>query len=453
MSLAYYLLPNTFWGLPSLAILFTRFSRPEAAEWSYHTLLVCGSSLLAALLVLVFSKRWRVAGKPSSAIVLFAATAFYLLLCFGNIVFCSSNRALVESSSIFNAFTVGILVPMLFYKDAKTTVMLVCLVGSLQAGYAIYYDITGVNTLRSGEILRAGGTFSQPMSLYVLMLTVLPIAVSQVIRCCNNFQPNSSQALKHRIAIFAWSICILLTFIALVLTWYRGAILAICVGLTWLVFRRVHSRRLAQVIAVSLALVTLFTFVHRSDGPVNAKVSNQAIVGRFELWGKAWDAFREKPFNGTGITFLTMVVSRQSNNYGTMRLEYHDEPNNVFLLWVAEMGISGFAFIIIIVLTITFIVRKALLEPVTKYTGSGIGAVWLTYLVAGISDTPFGTAYRYSGNVLFGVMIGATLLLAFEVSSLHYNLYAKVKHQSEMVVGVVDLRREFRPADMLDSSF
>ncbi len=84
------------------------------------------------------------------------------------------------------------------------------------------------------------------------------------------------------------------------------------------------------------------------------------------------------------------------------------------MLWLAEMGVAGGILFVAFVFLIAQTIRRSLRIPQIASIGTGFGAVWIGFGIACAFGTPFGTANHYAGNVLFGVLIGTTLLLGLE---------------------------------------
>jgi hypothetical protein len=83
-----------------------------------------------------------------------------------------------------------------------------------------------------------------------------------------------------------------------------------------------------------------------------------------------------------------------------------EDPKNIPMDWLDEMGVSGGVLLVLLIITIRNIIRRD-----TSVYAIAIGASWLSVIVAGQFDTVFGSAYRGYANSLIGALLGTTLLL------------------------------------------
>ena len=422
--LAYYLLPATLWATLSPGALCVRLaaSRLDAMPLNQSSLISLGVVIGLAVLAGACVFQWKKHANIPAGLGLLALTEFYLLPYFANVFSWSQSATLGrEACSLIVAVLTGMLVALLLCGQARRVSALICLVGTAQAVYALCYYKLGINGLQSGTVLRGGGTFAHPDGLYVLMLAALPLAVSQFLVNMRAKDPNAPKAerglLSSAILIRAfWLPITAILFLALLSTWYRGAMIGLAIGITWMVFGYVPGRRMKTCVCLGLMLIVVVVFHHRMAGAVNASSAQRSVSGRRALWAQAWSVFRQHPLSGVGAGALALpVVKRAWGRANASRTEIHHEPNNLLLLWLAERGIVGGIVFALYMAVIAYTIQQARSWPGTADAAAGLGAVWIAYLVASLFDTPFGTAFRYSGNVLFGLLLGTTLLLSREV--------------------------------------
>jgi O-antigen ligase len=285
------------------------------------------------------------------------------------------------------ALSIGLVCARLCEKSSVTAAA-ISLIGAIQATYTIIYFAIGVNSMTSGVVRRAGGTFGGPDYVYSIMLFCLPLSIALAAQA-----PRRTRIM--------WAICGSLQTLALIFTWYRGGLLGMAFGGSWMAFRLIQNRRIAVV--VSLALFSLFALsvIVRTDGTVNRLSSNRSLVGRTQLWRSGWGAFLHRPITGVGAAGLRIQVRQQDGAYSEYR-----QPLNVEIQWLAEMGAPGGVLLLFFAWNITRIVRRSS-EPIAI----GIGGAWLALFVAGQTDTSFCAVDRISSFALTGALLGATIML------------------------------------------
>lgn len=277
----------------------------------------------------------------------------------------------------------------------KLTARVLCGLGTVQACCTVYDRFWVQTRWASPEVLRAGGTFGHPTGVYTVMLFCLPPAVALAV------------AGRTRSEKIVWAFASVLMFMALILTWYRGGLLAAAVGLMWLYGRTARRKKPALLLGGALVLV-LFTAVYvRSAGRLHALGSDGTLQSRYVLWQEGWHLLETHWPAGVGVTGLHLPM--HSDDDGVPADQVYPDPHNLPLFWLDEMGVGGGLLFLAFLMCIAGIVRRS-----DAPLAVGLGAAWLAVLVAGMFDTPFGlgTKDRAFANALSGALLGATLLLA-----------------------------------------
>jgi len=190
---------------------------------------------------------------------------------------------------------------------------------------------------------------------------------------------------------------------ALVITWERSAVLACCLGLFWLVRKYISTPK--QIIAFAVVLFCIFgVFFVRSNGPVNATSAMRSVQSRAELLHAGTLMFTHHWLNGVGVGCLSLPIPVTMHDH-TENIQMID-PYNQYLYWLDEMGVFGG---VLTVLLGVFVYKT--IASSSSDIGRAVAAVWISVVIAGLFNTLFG-CYGFScGNMLFGSLLGMTMLL------------------------------------------
>jgi len=369
---------------------------PAPSPWLYAagiSLFSCGTVFLLSRRVGAGTQRVSLSGFFLCLLI----AAYYVPEIATLILYRDNHPLFSHSASLITAISCGILCAILCGTATRAGI-LVCLFGLFQGIYTILYHKFGINDLTSGDVLRAGGTFDHPNGVYTLMMIGLPIAVALGMSVSN---PR-----LRALLLLSGSVM----FSALLLTWFRGGVLGVAVGLSWLVWRLL-PRRSAVAAITCLALVFLFVAQHRVSGVVNQSSSQRSIAGRQRLWTQGLVMFRNNWLLGMGVGVLTLPERSESAVPGQNVIAdgYLVEPKNQLLHWAIELGIAGVALYLLFFAGIYRVLRKRLAPIALGLTGT-----WIALFVSSLCDTPFGTCDRYYGNVLLGLLIAMTIILTVE---------------------------------------
>ena len=329
--------------------------------------------------------------EPRAGRVLWLAVAAYTAVYFVSAV---SDHAHGETPAlglrVIGPLTLGLLAARVCLAPARAMAVLVVLVAA-QAAYALALLAGGRDILWSGTLARAGGTYGQPTALYTAQLCALPAAV---VLAATDMPP-------RRRAL--WGTFAALMLLALVAAWDRTAMVAVSVGLLWVLTRVRLRRGWGRLLCASLLVCCVLIAGVRLHGRENRISTAGSLTSRRTLWRQGWRTFLAHPVAGVGVTHLRLRVPSQVSR----RVYTLIEPKNLALHWLAEMGVGG------LLLLLTFLLATgALVGTGGEPARVGIGGAWVALLVAGLTDTPFGVADRICQNGLVGFLLGATLLLS-----------------------------------------
>lgn len=181
----------------------------------------------------------------------------------------------------------------------------------------------------SGRTLLATLTYGDPNDLGYVLATTVPLSVWLARRT----------AASRIVAIMM--VAVILT--GLVLTLSRGAIVALVLGVAWVVITEPRSRK-ALVAAALVAAVAGVVFLLLNEArlktavSVKARVASENVQSRLELWRAATILIVEHPVLGVG-----------PGNFPLYQLEVQDQPegsatfvvHNAYLEVAAEFGVAG----------------------------------------------------------------------------------------------------------------
>jgi putative inorganic carbon (hco3(-)) transporter len=220
----------------------------------------------------------------------------------------------------------------------------------------------------SGRTLLATLTYGDPNDLGYVLATTVPLSVWLARRT----------SASRIVAIMM--VAVILTGLALTLS--RGAIVALAIGVAWIVITEPRSRK-ALVAAALVATVAGVVFLLLNEARVKSAVSvkgrvaSENVQSRIELWRAATILTVEHPVLGVG-----------PGNFPLYQLETQDQPqgsvtfvvHNAYLEVAAELGVAG------LMLFLAFLAIQW--RRLTQATASGAGppglssAVRVSFLVA-----------------------------------------------------------------------
>jgi len=263
-----------------------------------------------------------------------------------------------------------------------------------QAAYTLVYQWQGVNLMQSGDVLRAGGTFAQPNYLSTFLLITIPFA----------FQ-GAAQTSSRRIQ-FAYAAMAVVQFASLVLTGSRGAVVALAISLPVFCYITTRSIRMAGLTLLCLVVLTVGINARRSSGAANGQSVGYSNASRPFLWKAGWNTFVVHPVTGVGLGRFSILTREVRGPEKTLSVHGQEDPRNLYLHWLAELGLAGGFLLALMIWTVTSIIRHAKRQPDT----AAFSAAWIGLLIMGLFDTPFGPPAKFVGNCAFGLLLGVTAL-------------------------------------------
>lgn len=254
-----------------------------------------------------------------------------------------------------------------------------------------------------GSIRRATAAFSHT--------NILGIYLSAFIPLCLALSLYYWKRSKKIIALACTALC---TY-GLYLTFSRGAVLAIIIGL--LIIAVVKRDKLILIGFTVILILTPFIMPQRAKEFAQSVNYNPVVVlfneDRLSAWRNAANMVKHHPIIGVGVNTFSI-------NYGKYKLAEHGDQitgssfyaHNIFLQMAGETGLLGLACFIWF-LTVFFLnaasAYKNLILPLHKVIILGCIASVAAFLVNGISET---SLYYARVSMIFWFIIGLAVAVS-----------------------------------------
>jgi O-antigen ligase len=399
--LAGYALPGTVWERLSLSN-FLSLSQEYVPAVVWHGVVSAFSILLLAYYRYVVAKRVQrvhemAANRRLGAVFLWWLTAIYVsVYVVAPFIHHEDRSDIDQETKVLLAVAVGLSLGVVC-EGAAAVAGVIAMLCSLQAVYALASAISQRGSLLSGTVHRAGGTFGHPAGVYTEMLFALPLAISLALSA------------RNRLLLIIWSTFAVLLIFALLLTWYRAGVLAGSAEVVMLMCWLKKSTR-SLLLTVLVCLLAIFvTYGMRMSGVANQTSITGSNSGRMQLWSQGLTQFLMHPLTGVGVTRARYRVMYAN---AAPSVEYYPEPKSLPIQWLNEMGVGGGLLLIAFVVAVRNTCKASM-----SAIGAGIGSAWLGLMIAGIFDTPFGTADRVAPTAIAGALIGATMLIGRQAAN------------------------------------
>lgn len=282
------------------------------------------------------------------------------------------------------------------------------LMAVLLAVGAVVSLIVIVSYLREGRVEDAGGVgrtlalYASPNALALFLGRLAPLAFTLALFCPTRPQP-IWRALAAAVS--------LILLAALVLTFSRGAWLAVAAALLFVV--AVRWRR--ALWAVALGLISLAGAAVVVIGP-GRLLSQDSTMQRLYLWRSALEMLRDHPLFGVGLDqFLYQYYfTYAQSNPDAYREPYLSHPHNLVLDFWLRLGVLGLAALIWLQVGFwragTEVYRAAKARSVA-ILALGLMASMVDFLLHGLLDNSF---FVVDLAMLFWVVYGAIHVLRKE---------------------------------------
>jgi putative inorganic carbon (HCO3(-)) transporter len=303
-----------------------------------------------------------------------------------------------------------LLIGMFLIDWRKVTVLLWALVllGFIISVHAIFQYLTGQFS-RVGFISSTGAVeyriasvFPHPNALAGFLAIIVPMAI-----CLVGY-------FKSLLAKVFCSIVAILATIAVVLTFSRGALVALIA----LPVVLVRDRRAWPFIAVALAAIVLLApGIWRDRVAQSAQTDRPEIATRLDFWQAAGTMFRHHPLLGVGLNSFApayIALERPGRTFlGGGFLNAPETAHNVYLTVLAEQGLIGITGLIVLFGTFLAMMNRlrGSPDPRVRVLGLGLLGSLVVLLVHNFFDVTFADPKSSTLVwVLFGIAAIATRL-------------------------------------------
>jgi O-antigen ligase len=312
-------------------------------------------------------------------------------------------------------------------RGAMWTLAALFVAGTLQAVQGAYqfFNQAGPEAfIVQGRFLRAYGTFGQPNPYAGYLGYLFPVAVSLAVSGLCRWRAERDKAHLALAAACAATAAALL--LGIVMSWSRGAWLGVIAGSFMVIaMRGRRSALLAVVLGVSTALLIVAfgtgwlpgIIAGRIDdlagyatGPDPARTeitdANFAVLERLAHWQAGRRMFEDHPWLGVGI-------GNYEPSYAAYALPHWYLPlghaHNVFINFLAEVGIVGFAAFVILWLGIALLAGRAAFGPdrIVAALGIGLLGTWAYLSVHSMFDNLFVQHMQLQLALLLGILVAA----------------------------------------------
>jgi len=230
------------------------------------------------------------------------------------------------------------------FRDTKSQKRFDCIFGATFLLVAIDCSIQyvfGKDLLRgfaaeqSGAGIRLIGPFGNFAKMATYLVLVIPVFG---MRFWNDFTCSGQRKKSlYNLALF------LAGFVLLYLTRCRGPVVALVLSLGFLLVYKRWFRALGIALLLCLALLAAVprnVLVH-----LDAEKKEQSVVERFELWKRALDVIKAKPWTGTGINTYNVAHEKYDKEQNWRVRGYY--AHNGYLQLAAEIGLPGIFFFLL----------------------------------------------------------------------------------------------------------
>ena len=158
---------------------------------------------------------------------------------------------------------------------------------------------------------------------------------------------NISDIIQNNRFLFILILCLLAIFTSKT----RGALLAVMVGLPWLMLRY-RPKIAGTIIALGAVFVgvVLYISIYSNSSNRFLDINDGSNKKRMSQFYSAWKSIQEKPVFGLGSDQFSYNVPRLKEKYDIWSKEYQGHSHNIFLEHAANFGIPGavlfFAFLL-----------------------------------------------------------------------------------------------------------
>jgi putative inorganic carbon (hco3(-)) transporter len=273
-----------------------------------------------------------------------------------------------------------------------------------------------------GRFLRAYGTFSQPNPYAGYLGYLFPVAASLMVSAFDRWRRERKPihlALAAACGILAGAL-----LLGIVMSWSRGAWLGVVAG--GFVVIALRGRRSATLAISAVLVLTLLVAAFGTrwmPGIISARISdlgsfvtgpdparteitdaNFAVLERLAHWQAGQQMFTDHPWLGVGIGNYGAVYANYAVAHWYLPLGH---AHNVYLNFLAEIGVVGFAAFMFFWLGVAWLSWRAATNPDRYASALGIGILgaWAFLSVHSLFDNLFVQHMQLQLALLLGILV------------------------------------------------
>jgi O-antigen ligase len=294
-------------------------------------------------------------------------------------------------------------------RSATWTLAALFAAGALQAALGAYQFVNQVGPeafIVQGRFLRAYGTFGQPNPYAGYLGYLFPVAASLTLRALGRWR-RQRELIHLALAAACGALAGALLF-GILMSWSRGAWLGVAVGSFMVIALR--GRRSATLAFGALIVLILLVVAFGTGwlpGIIAARVSdlggyfagpdpahteitdaNFAVLERLAHWRAGQQMFADHPWLGVGVGNFAINYAKYAPPYWYLPLGH---AHNVYINFLAEVGIIGFAAFMYFWLGLAWLAGRAAAnaDGYTSALGIGILGAWSYLSVHSLFDNLF----------------------------------------------------------------
>lgn len=326
----------------------------------------------------------------------------------------SSAKYPLESSRVLFA---GIVQPVIFYyilinnvrdrKSIKLTIYALIFSIFIASSYSLFqlFSLSGFSPHGILEYRLPSVYYNPLIFAETLILTMPLLFVASISRLF--------PVIWRKFALLV----LLISLFALMLTYSRGAAVALAASTSLLFIKEVRIRRLAYkaIPFIVLALILQWglissIFMRRLPTMQYLSEPSNAITERLNGWQSSLTMISDRPLTGVGLGMFKYNYPQYMISEAILQLE---SAHNLYLNIAVEMGILGLIFFLII---LGIIIKRAIFltkskDPFIKDISLGLLASAAGYSVLVFFGAEFVHKHMFTNMLLFWTIIGLIIIL------------------------------------------
>lgn len=308
-----------------------------------------------------------------------------------SIDYANSLREVVRFLSIFSFFILGSI--LINSASSLTKILKSILISALIPALTGIYHLIFRGSIFVDYEGRLAATFAHPNMLAFYLFFVIAIALFIFL-----------YGFKKNILSYFYAFLGLLFFVPLMITYTRGAWLALILFLIVIGIFKFRKILFISILFFSLTYISIPSLQSRVNNAFRINDYNSSISWRFDLYRDLWQYSQDRPWLGYGIDNASLVIAQNRDPHlGSA------EPHNDYLKILLETGYIGLIIYLmfLIILVLELFKKYKLDQPIrVKYFNFFLIAIVIALSVASFGDNILNdTALQWSLWVVLGAFL------------------------------------------------